>query len=91
MTQVFDEETGNVEAVTVIEAGPCPVVTVRTVAADGYEAQLADELEQLIELDQLPDLHALTALIAPPRSELPQVSVQLPRLAGYDELITEAP
>jgi large subunit ribosomal protein L3 len=42
MTQVFDEETGNVEPVTVIEAGPCPVVTVRTRAADGYEAvQLA--------------------------------------------------
>ena len=32
MTQVFDEETGNVEAVTVIEAGPCPVVTLRTQA-----------------------------------------------------------
>ena len=42
MTQVFDEETGNVEAVTVIEAGPCPVVTVRTTESDGYEAvQLA--------------------------------------------------
>jgi large subunit ribosomal protein L3 len=44
MTQVFDSETGNVEPVTVIEAGPCPVVTVRTQAADGYEAvQLAFE------------------------------------------------
>jgi large subunit ribosomal protein L3 len=44
MTQVFDQETGSVEAVTVIEAGPCPVVTVRTEAADGYEAvQLAFE------------------------------------------------
>ena len=42
MTQVFDEETGAVDAVTVIEAGPCPVVTVRTQAADGYEGvQLA--------------------------------------------------
>ena len=44
MTQVFDPETGNVDAVTVIEAGPCPVVTVRTEAADGYVAvQLAFE------------------------------------------------
>ena len=42
MTQVFDEETGAVDAVTVIEAGPCPVVTVRTEATDGYDAvQLA--------------------------------------------------
>jgi large subunit ribosomal protein L3 len=42
MTQVFDPETGTVEAVTVIEAGPCPVVQVRTLDTDGYEAvQLA--------------------------------------------------
>ena len=42
MTQIFDEETGAVDAVTVIEAGPCPVVAVRTEAADGYDAvQLA--------------------------------------------------
>ena len=44
MTQVFDEETGNVEPVTVIEAGPCPVITVRTESVDGYDAvQLAFE------------------------------------------------
>ena len=44
MTQVFDQESGAVTSVTVIEAGPCPVVQVRTVAADGYEAvQLAFE------------------------------------------------
>lgn len=42
MTQIFDPETGAVSAVTVIEAGPCPVVQVRTVENDGYEAvQLA--------------------------------------------------
>jgi large subunit ribosomal protein L3 len=42
MTQVFDEETGAVTSVTVIEAGPCPVVQVRTNEVDGYEAvQLA--------------------------------------------------
>ncbi len=44
MTQLFDEESGSVTSVTVIEAGPCPVVAVRTPAADGYEAvQLAYE------------------------------------------------
>ena len=44
MTQVFDEETGQVTPVTVIEAGPCPVVRVKTVDSDGYEAvQLAFE------------------------------------------------
>jgi large subunit ribosomal protein L3 len=42
MTQVFDPETGRMTAVTVIEAGPCPVVQVKTVDTDGYDAvQLA--------------------------------------------------
>jgi large subunit ribosomal protein L3 len=44
MTQVFDPETGRVTPVTVIEAGPCPVVAVRTADVDGYDAvQLAFE------------------------------------------------
>jgi large subunit ribosomal protein L3 len=38
MTSVFDAETGVVTSVTVVEAGPCPVVAVRTPDADGYEA-----------------------------------------------------
>jgi large subunit ribosomal protein L3 len=42
MTQLFDQESGIVTAVTVIEAGPCPVVQVKTPEADGYGAvQLA--------------------------------------------------
>ena len=42
MTQVFDPDTGAMTAVTVIEAGPCPVVQVKSAEADGYDAvQLA--------------------------------------------------
>jgi large subunit ribosomal protein L3 len=42
MTQLFDQESGVVTPVTVIEAGPCPVVLVRTPESDGYTAlQLA--------------------------------------------------
>jgi large subunit ribosomal protein L3 len=37
MTQVFDAE-GNVIPVTVIEAGPCPIVQKKTVASDQYNA-----------------------------------------------------
>lgn len=41
MTQLFDED-GNVVPVTVIEAGPCVVTQIKTVAHDGYESvQLA--------------------------------------------------
>jgi large subunit ribosomal protein L3 len=42
MTRVFDEETGVVTPVTVIEAEPCPVVEVKTTDTHGYDAvQLA--------------------------------------------------
>jgi large subunit ribosomal protein L3 len=42
MTQVFDPETGGVTPVTVIQAGPCPVVQVKYAEQDGYDAvQLA--------------------------------------------------
>ena len=37
MTQIFDEN-GTVIPVTVIEAGPCSVVQVKTVETDGYDA-----------------------------------------------------
>jgi large subunit ribosomal protein L3 len=44
MTQIFDPETGNVDAVTVIQAGPCPVTQIKTSTTDGYDAvQLAFE------------------------------------------------
>jgi large subunit ribosomal protein L3 len=37
MTQIFDE-AGKVIPVTVIEAGPCPVVQKKTIENDGYES-----------------------------------------------------
>ena len=37
MTQVFSDD-GNAVQVTVLEAGPCPVVQVKTKNSDGYEA-----------------------------------------------------
>ena len=60
MSQMFDSETGELTAVTVIEAGPCPVVQVKTVATDGYDAvQLAFEpvAERKITKGELGHLH----------------------------------
>lgn len=37
MTQIFDSY-GNLHSASVIEAGPCPIVNVRTVVKDGYNA-----------------------------------------------------
>lgn len=38
MTQVFDPETGVATPVTVVQAGPCTVLQIRTSDRDGYEA-----------------------------------------------------
>ncbi|MEM9409883.1 MAG: 50S ribosomal protein L3 [Planctomycetota bacterium] len=38
MTQIFDPETGVATPVTVIEAGPCQVLQVKTEERDGYSA-----------------------------------------------------
>ena len=38
MTQVFDGETSEAKPVTVVKAGPCKVVQIKTPARDGYSA-----------------------------------------------------
>jgi hypothetical protein len=63
------------------------IVGLLALAADGHEAQLAQELAQLIELNLLPDLMTLTQLLAPPKGDVPQVVVTLPTLATYDDLL----
>jgi len=37
MTQVYDDQ-GKAAPVTVIQAGPCPILQIRTIEIDGYEA-----------------------------------------------------
>jgi hypothetical protein len=66
------------------------IVGLLCLAADGHEAQLAGELEQLIELDQLPDLQALSELLVPPKTVLPEVTVEVAALSTYDVLLEAA-
>ena len=68
MTQVFDPDTGSVTPVTVIEAGPCPVVQVKTLPTDGYEAvQIAfDEVAER-KLSQPERGHLAKAGVTPHR------------------------
>src|SRR5574337_2130706 len=48
MTQLFSD-TGDAVPVTIIEAGPCPVIQHRTTGADGYEAiQIGDRAERQV-------------------------------------------
>lgn len=55
MTQIFAED-GKVIPVTVVEAGPCPVVQVKTVESDGYNALKLGFLEAKEKSLTKPDL-----------------------------------
>ena len=77
MTQVFDEETGVVTSVTVIAAGPCPVVQVKTVDTDGYDAiQLAFDAVPERKLSQ-PELGHLKRFGVAPHRKLVEFKGQL--------------
>jgi len=69
MTQLFDAESGRVTPVTVIEAGPCPVVAVRTPETDGYTAvQLAFGAVKEKKLSRPRAGHLKAAGVAPHRT-----------------------
>jgi hypothetical protein len=55
----------------------------------GVEAELAQRLEVLLELGELPDLEALFARFAPRQAECPVVSVEMPDASIYDALLDE--
>jgi len=79
MTQVFDPESGQVTPVTVIEAGPCPVVQVKTVETDGYEAvQIAFDAVPERKISKAEQGHLAKAGAAPHR--------HLVELRGQSEL-----
>jgi large subunit ribosomal protein L3 len=79
MTQVFDAETGVMTAVTVIEAGPCPVVQVKTAETDGYDAvQIAFDEVQPRKLSKGELGHLGKAGVAPHR--------RLVEFRGHSEL-----
>jgi len=68
MTQVYDAQNVLVP-VTVVEAGPCPVVQVKTVATDGYNAvQLGFSARKAKNVSKAEQSHAAKAgLSAAPR------------------------
>ena len=67
MTQLFTED-GAVVPVTVIEAGPCPVVQVKSAESDGYEAvQLAFGESKAKHVNRPETGHLAKAGVAPHR------------------------
>ncbi len=81
MTQVFDE-SNRIIPVTVIEAGPCRVVQLRTPERDGYAAvQLAFGETKAARLTR-PELGHLKAADAPPSKFLAELRVD--DLSGFE-------
>lgn len=69
MTQIFLED-GTVERVTAIEAGPCPVIAVRSAERDGYAAVQLGFNETKKERLSKPELGHLAKADAPPLKDL---------------------
>ena len=81
MTQIWDSEN-RVVPVTVIQAGPCRVVQLKTPERDGYAAvQLAFGDTKPARLTK-PELGHLTAADAPPAKHLAELRVD--DLAGFE-------
>jgi transposase InsO family protein len=66
------------------------IIGLLALAADGHEAALGLELEQLHARNELPDLDTLTQQLAPRPSTVPCVVVTLPALTAYDALLEAA-
>lgn len=66
------------------------IVGLLDLAAQGHEASLAAELEKLDAQNQLPDLQTIQAWLTPRTAALPAVSITLPTLSSYDELLEVA-
>jgi large subunit ribosomal protein L3 len=77
MTQVFDEK-GEVHPITVLQAGPCVVTQLKSLAKDGYEAAQIG-LVEFVKASKLtkPEAGHLAKTEAPPVKFVKEVSLEL--------------
>jgi large subunit ribosomal protein L3 len=78
MTQVFDEK-GEVHPITVLQAGPCVVTQLKTMAKDGYEAAQIG-LVEFVKASKItkPQAGHLAKTEAPPVKMIREVAVEVP-------------
>src|SRR5688572_13196685 len=74
MTQIFDEE-GRVVPVTVVEAGPCPVIQVKSQEKDGYNALQLGFAEKRTKRTNKPQAGAFTKAGVTPKHFVREVRV----------------
>ncbi|HUJ43169.1 MAG TPA: 50S ribosomal protein L3 [Opitutaceae bacterium] len=90
MTQVYDAENVLVP-VTVVEAGPCPVVQVKTAESDGYNAVQLGFLRKKIKNTSKAELnHAKKAGLAEAPRVLGEVRLAEPPAVKPGEVVTVA-
>ena len=77
MTQVFDEK-GDVHPITVLQAGPCVVTQLKTMAKDGYEAAQIG-LVEFVKASKItkPQAGHLAKTEAPPVREIREVNLEI--------------
>ena len=56
-------------------------------ARDGVEGLLAQRLDTLLAIGELPDVKRLREEFAPRRTAVPQVTVEIPPASRYDALL----
>jgi len=66
------------------------VALLEMAARDGVEGVLAQRLEVLLEVGELPDVKRLREEFVPRKAELPQVTVEIPPASIYDVLLPSA-
>lgn len=84
MTQVFDEEN-NVIAVTVVEAGPCPIVQKKTVETDQYNAIQLGFLDQKRQRVRKPNLGHFDKNSVAPKRYLREIRLNEDEIQNYEE------
>src|SRR5271168_4855778 len=78
MTQVFDEK-GDVHPITVLQAGPCVITQLKTLAKDGYDAAQIGLVEPKIKSKNItkPQVGHFAKTDAPPVKFLKEVALEV--------------
>jgi large subunit ribosomal protein L3 len=83
MTQVYDE-AGNAIPVTVVQAGPCRVLQIRTKERDGYEAVQLGYLDKPRRLASRSERGHVASLASKRSKKLQAAGVQVPEKANSE-------
>lgn len=82
MTQIFDGE-GNQIPVTVIEAGPCPIIQKKTIASDQYNAIQLGFIDKKVTRVNKPELGRFQKVQLNPQRYLKEIRLEPDEIVEY--------